>query len=208
VPDKGVPGADGSDAGILDGLVARVLDTYPFRFTVAESDDQRELAYALRCRAAIDAGWATADDFPDGMERDEFDADAVHVIGWDGDEPVSAGRLVVPPHALPTERAAGIVVEPPGRVVDVGRMVVSSDYQGFRHGAFIALLCRLYLEMRRGGYEVACGMMSTRARQLVTQLGLRLETLADEREYWGESRAPVRFALTVNATTLPGMWTP
>ena len=42
-------------------------------------------------------------------------------------------------------------------------------------------------------------MMSPRVRSLVRLLGLQLEVLGDDRPYWGEPRAPVRFAVTVNA---------
>ncbi|MGZ4639504.1 MAG: hypothetical protein ACXV2J_10665 [Actinomycetes bacterium] len=192
--------------GVLDGLVARVLSAYPYRFTVAATPAERATAYRIRFGAVVAEGWAPAGAFPDGLEHDEYDDAAVHVVGWDGDNPVSAGRLVLPPGPLPTEQSCGLTVEPRGRVVDVGRMSVVPSYQTHRHAAFIALLCRLYLEMRASGYEVACGMMSPRVRGLLRQLGLQLEVLAPDRVYWGEPRAPVRFALTVNALSLGDRW--
>ncbi|MGZ4596041.1 MAG: hypothetical protein ACXV3V_03870 [Actinomycetes bacterium] len=192
--------------GVLDGLVARVLSAYPYRFTVAATPAERATAYRIRFGAVLAEGWAPADAFPDGLEHDEYDDAAVHVVGWDGDNPVSAGRLVLPPGPLPTEQSCGLTVEPRARVVDVGRMSVVPSYQTHRHAAFIALLCRLYLEMRASGYEVACGMMSPRVRGLLRQLGLQLEVLAPDRVYWGEPRAPVRFALTVNALSLGDRW--
>jgi hypothetical protein len=191
--------------GVLDGLVARVLATYPYRFTVAATPAERATAYTIRCGAVVSQGWAPPDAFPDGLEHDEYDDAAVHVVGWDGDEAISTGRLVIPPAPLPTEQSCGFVVEPRGLVVDVGRMSVVPTYQTYRHAAFIALLCRLYLEMR-AGYQVACGMMSPRAQKLLRQLGLQLEILGPDRDYWGEPRAPVRFALTVNAPSLGDRW--
>jgi N-acyl-L-homoserine lactone synthetase len=193
-------------AGVLDGLVARVLETYPYRFTVLVTEQDRAIAYRLRWAALVDAGWAPAGARPDGLERDRYDAAAVHILGWDGDRAVCTGRLVLPPGPLPTEQACGVTVPPQGRVVDVGRMCVVRDHQTFRHAAFLALLCRLYLEMRARGYEVACGMMSARVRTLVRQLGLELETLGEDREHDGEPRAPVRFALTVNTRPLQNRW--
>ena len=71
---------------------------------------------------------------------------------------------------------------------------------------FIALLARLYLEMRTRGYEAACGIMSARARALLRQLGVRVEVLAAERPYWGELRAPVRFTVDDNAASLEERW--
>jgi len=116
------------------------------------------------------------------------------------------GRLVLPPAPLPTEQASGVHIEPRGQVVDVGRMAVVPDYRSYRSAAFIALLCRLYLEMRNGGFQVACGMMSARVRTLTRQLGLQLETLGPDVHYWGELRTPVRFALLANAQSLDGRW--
>lgn len=191
--------------GILDGLVARVLATYPFRFTLAADEADRTTAYQIRGAVVTEAGWSTAA-LTDGLERDDFDDQAVQILGWDGAEPVCTGRLVLPPADLPTEQACGIVVEPAGRVVDVGRMAVMHSRQNVEHAVFVALLCRLYLEMRNRGYEVACGMMSRRARRLVRLLGLRVEELGPDREYWGEMRAPVRFELMANRESLSRRW--
>jgi GNAT superfamily N-acetyltransferase len=177
-------------AGVLDGLVERVLGGCRYRFTVANGPEERSVAYR----------------FPDGLETDEFDAVAVHVLGWDGPDPVCTGRLVLPPRPLPTEQACGLIVEPRGLVVDVGRMAVLRAHQSFGHGTFVALLCRLYREMRATGHEVACGMMAAPARSLLTRLGLRLEELGPERPHHGQLRAPVRFSLTANVAPLARTW--
>src|SRR5215467_13747143 len=184
----------------LDALVTRMLSRSRFDYRVAASDAEREIAYRLRAGAVLDRGWSTESDLPDGMERDKFDDRAIQVIGWDADVAMSTGRVVLPP-GLPTEAACGIVVEPRGEVVDVGRMCVARNYQSLEHAALIGLMCRLYLTMREHGYRVACGMMSAPARALMSLFGLQLEILGPERVYWNESRAPVRFGL-MSATRL------
>src|SRR5262245_56256538 len=72
--------------GILDGLVRRVLSTYPFRFTVAADEADELIACRIRAEVVTEAGWSSSP-YPDGVERDEFDAAAVHLIGWDDTEP-------------------------------------------------------------------------------------------------------------------------
>ena len=67
-------------------------------------------------------------------------------------------------------------------------------------------LARLYLEVRARGYDVACGIMSARARTLVRVLGLQLEVLGPDRMYWGEPRAPVRYSVMINSTRLTTRW--
>jgi N-acyl-L-homoserine lactone synthetase len=190
--------------GILDGLVARVLGTYPYRFVVAETTDERAIGYRIRGEVVRAAGWRSG--LPEDQECDEYDESAVHIVGFDGADPVCTGRLVLPPGPLPTEQACGLVVEPAGRVVDVGRMAVLPSRQGVEHAVFVALLCRLYLEMRTRGYAVACGMMARRTRRLVRLLGLQLEELEADRDYWGEPRAPVRFELLANAGPISRRW--
>ena len=184
----------------LDALVTRMLSRSQFDYRVAADENERAVAYRLRGNAVIDRGWRVADDLPGGMERDEYDDHAIHVIGWDRGVAMSTGRVVLPPR-LPTEKACGFVVEPRGRVVDVGRMCVAGSHQSLEHGALMGLMCRLYLAMRESGFEVACGMMSIPARALMGLFGLQLEILGPERTYWNESRAPVRFSL-MSATRL------
>jgi hypothetical protein len=194
------------DGVSLDVLVTRLLERSPFEYRLAVDEAERELAFRLRGKVVVEQGWRAAGDLPGGLERDEYDDRALHVVGWDGDLAMSTGRVVLPP-GLPTEEACGIVVDPPGEVVDVGRMCVLPGHQGLEHAALIGLMCRLYLEMRAHGYGVACGMMSARARVLVRHLGLQIEALGAEREYWNEPRMPVRFSLLSNVEVLEnGGW--
>src|SRR6516165_11036134 len=184
----------------LDALVTRMLSRSPFDYRVAAGESEREVAYWLRGSAVVDRGWCRASDLPGGIERDEYDDHAIQVVGWDGGIAMSTGRVVLPP-GLPTEEACGIVVEPRGGVVDVGRMCVARSHQSLEHAALIGLMCRLYLTMREHDFGVACGMMSAPARALMGLFGLGLEMLGPERTYWNESRAPVRFSL-MSATRL------
>jgi hypothetical protein len=190
----------------VDRVVARTLAAFPFRFTVAADDADKHVAYTLRHAAVIERGWGSPDAPVGEEEHDDFDDRAVHVIGWHDDIPVSTGRVVLPPGVLPTEKACALHIEPSGRVVDVGRMVVVSSHRGPRGGAFVALMARLYLEVRQRGYTAACGMMAPDVRRLVHQLGVRLEVLGSDRPYWGELRAPVRFDVDAGADRITQRW--
>lgn len=193
----------------LDRLVVRLLEMQPYRFVVATPDEAAAaVAHRLRAEAVVQRGWVAPDELADGLERDEFDERAIHVVGWLDDGPVSAGRIVLPPGRLPTEVACDLIVEPVGAVVDVGRLVVARAHQDPRHRAMVALLCRLYLEVRQRGFTVACGMMSASMRGLARQLGLHLEELGPERRYWKELRAPVRFEVGRATIGLVERWGP
>ena len=195
----------GSDPSSVDAVVADVLARFGCRFALADSNEDRAHAFRLRHEAVVERGWSERV-AADGVECDEFDERAILIVGWEGDRPVATGRVVFPPGVLPTEVAAGIVVEPVGEVVDVGRLVVAASFRTPRAGVFVALLSRLYGEVRARGFTVACGMMSPAARALVRHLGVRLEVLGHDRVYWGEMRAPVRFDVDANAVSLTERW--
>lgn len=193
----------------LDGLARSVVDRCGLRFAVAHDDREREVAFRLRGQAAIERGWLDARSLAGGLERDTYDsgATAVHLLGWDGVDPVCTGRIVLPPGPLPTEVECAMVVPPAGEVVDVGRMVVvRSPDRGHGPGRFPALLAALYLEVRARGFTVACGMMAPNVRALARLVGFRLEVLGADRLYWGERRAPVRFEPDANAASLQARW--
>jgi len=179
----------------LDPLVADIIRRCGYRFTVASDDDARHAAYRLRYEAVVESGWARPSDLPEGVERDEYDERAIHILCWDDDTAVATGRLVLPDERLPTEQVCGITIAPHGGVVDIGRMSVARSHQSHRHAVFMALLARLYVEVRAQGYDVACGLLSARARSMMRLLGLRVEVLGEDRSYWGELRAPIRFWL-------------
>ncbi|MEY2415979.1 MAG: Acetyltransferase domain, partial [Ilumatobacteraceae bacterium] len=168
----------------VDRLVARTLAAFPFRFTVAQDDTERLVAYRLRQAIVIERGWGSPNAPSVDTEEDAYDHRAVHVIGWHDDTPVSTGRIVLPPGLLPTEEVCALRIEPRGGVVDVGRMVVAPSHRGPHGGAFVALMARLYLEVRKQGYTVACGMMAPDVRHLVRQLGVQLDVLGPDRTYW------------------------
>jgi hypothetical protein len=190
----------------VDRLVARTLAAFPFRFTVAEDDTERLVAYRLRQAAVIERGWSSPNEPAVGAEEDDYDNRAVQVIGWHDDTPVSTGRIVLPPGLLPTEEACGLRIEPRGGVVDVGRMVVAPSHRSPQGGAFVALMARLYLEVRKQGYIVACGMMAPDVRHLVRQLGVQLDVLGPDRLHWGELRAPIRFDVDAGADRITQRW--
>jgi hypothetical protein len=73
------------EIGVLDGLVARVLQAYPYRFTVATTSADKAVAFGLR-------GPVVGAD----VDRDDYDDVAVHVIGWADDVAVSTPSPHIP----------------------------------------------------------------------------------------------------------------
>jgi N-acyl-L-homoserine lactone synthetase len=192
------------DPDLLDRLAATLAARSGVRFEIATTDVDRAVAYRLRHDAVTEKQWSP--DVGPGIERDEFDDNALQLIGRRRDTAVCCGRLVLPPGPLPTEVACGIIVPPTGQVVDVGRMVLAPVARGPDKTIFVALLAALYLETRRHGFTTGCGMMALNARVLLRHLGVSLDVLGEDRPYWGVQRAPVRFDVSLHGSTVLERW--
>jgi N-acyl-L-homoserine lactone synthetase len=178
----------------LDGLARQLLaQAAPVRFDLARSPAEQEAVFRLRFETVVAEGWAAAADFPDGLERDEFDERAVHVAGWHDQALVAAARLVFPEPAvrLPTEREFDLRIEPVNAVVDVGRGIVVPAYRSRDHRMFAALLARCWLEVRARGLHHLCGAATPSRLGRYRQLGLPLRVLGPAQRYWGEERYPL-----------------
>jgi hypothetical protein len=205
-----------SETTSLDRLAVVLAGRAGLRFAPAVTPAEREATVQLRLAAVRERGWTgdlvEPDGRPGGHDRldeiDEFDRRAVHLVGWRGADAACCGRIVTPPGPLPTELACGLVVQPAGRVVDVGRMVVAPHVRRRDGAVFVALLAALYLQTRALGYDVGCGMMAANVRDLMGRLGIPLEVLGAERDHRGEQRAPVRFAISEHGGSVLAHWDP
>jgi hypothetical protein len=190
--------ADPDAAGVaaLDRLAERLLaGADGLRVAVAATAAEREAIGRLRHAHVVAAGWARPGDLAGGLERDAHDPDAVHVAAWRAAALVGTVRVVVPraDRRLPVEQDFGVVVEPAGRVVEVGRLVIAEEERGDRaHRAWGALFGCAWLEIRARGFTILAGAASGAMVERLRSLGLPFEVLGPAREHWGEERHPVR----------------
>jgi N-acyl-L-homoserine lactone synthetase len=198
---------------ILDALEtlssSLIAKSAPLRFGVAHSLADREAAFRLRCQALIARGSATAADFPDGMERDAHDEQAIHVIGWDeANQPVATGRIVLPmpDHLLPTEEAFGLTIEPRGEVVDIGRFTVTHEFAVKENRYFAGMLGFCWLEARAQGFMRVCGTASPGMLRHYRRLGFLVTELAPPHVYYGEERFPCWYDVIGSAQALLKLW--
>jgi hypothetical protein len=162
---------------------------------VAGTESERQAAYRLRYEAVVEHAWAEATDFPDGLERDDYDAEAVHVLAWDRNVAVGTGRIVIPRagRRLPTEASFGLAIEPVGRVANLDRLTVARGHRDREHRVYSALLGRCWLAARAAGFSELCGIQSERLIGLCRELGFVMAVLGPARTHWREERFPVRF---------------
>jgi N-acyl-L-homoserine lactone synthetase len=192
--------AAGRTSGLdaLDRLSQQLLvaaEAGGIRVAVVETPGEQDTIHRLRYQQVIGDGWAPQDDLPDGRERDEHDPYAIQVGAWSGETLVGAMRLVLPTprRRLPVEEAFGVDIEPRGRVVEAGRLIVAPSHRGDRsHRIWGALFARAWLTMRALGFSLLCGAASPEMVQRLREVGLPFEVLGAPRSYWGEQRVPVR----------------
>jgi hypothetical protein len=181
----------------------------PVRFRVAVSQEDREAAFRLRYRAIAHHSWARHEDYPDGLETDHRDDNALHIVGWDGAIPVAAARLIFPAtgQRLPTEEAFDLEIEPTGRVVDMGRVTVEPAYSSIQHRVLAGLMAFAWREIASHGYTDACGAFASRATIRIYQhMGFKIRILAPARPYWGGERFPILFDVLGSAEALARRW--
>jgi N-acyl-L-homoserine lactone synthetase len=181
----------------------------PIRFAIAQTTAEREAVYRLRYQAVVEHRWLTPTDLPDGLEFDDYDARAVHIVAWDNKALAATSRLVFPATGLklPTEVAYGLEIEPRGKVVDAGRFVIARAYSNIEHRLLAALLSRTWLQVRAQGYSYVCAAFASSTMvRLYWKMGVLAAPLAPPRVYWSEERYPVRFDVAQSASIVNAQW--
>ena len=177
--------ANSPGAAALDALAARLAAGAPFRVAPADTTEL-EAVMSLRDRHVLEAGWG---------ERDELGLHEVALAAWDENQLVGTIRLVLPRPALrlPIEDAFDLDIEPRGRVVEIGRLLIPPHRRGDPgHAIWGALFAQAWFQVRARGLSVLAGAASAELIARYRKLGLPFETLGPARRHWGEHRYPVR----------------
>ena len=119
-----------------------------WRVSMLRSVDELRLSYALRCRVYCEErGFLPLEDYPEGVEKDEFDDYSLHFGSFDAEgEMVGSARLVLRgPLAFPMFDHCAIdpawqkkLEEIPG-LVEISRLVVSRRYRRRAHDGFYGI---------------------------------------------------------------------
>ena len=179
----------------LSGLAERALaQLAPLDFAVAVDDGERDEVLRMRAACVLAEGWARAEDFPDGRERDEYDDDATFVVCRDGAVLAGSMRIVAPAagRMLPTERTFAVRARPAGEVADVGRIIVAPGLRSGRSHHILGGLCaRAWLELVAHGLHRAISSATPELIELYRAVGMRVAVLGPARVHWGARRVPV-----------------
>ena len=193
-PKADAPTSSGTSDG-LDRLAQQILDNLePLSFEIAHTEVDIDTVLRMRFECVVEMGWARAEEYPDGCERDEYDDFASYVVCRDHDVIIGSLRLIfpMPGRLLPTERDFGIRVQPPGGAFEGGRIIVPRRYRLTRsHLVLAGLFARGWLTARQRAFSRAISTASSQLIELYRSLGMNIRILAPAQHYWGEQRAPI-----------------
>jgi N-acyl-L-homoserine lactone synthetase len=181
---------------LVDAVARHVVErARPVRFARVRGVGTLDAVLRLRFRTVVEEGWAPAGEFPDGVERDGYDDEALHIAGWQGRRLAAAARIVLPRpgRLLPTEETFSLEIEPRGKVVDWSRLVVAPPFRGSGRRVLHGLLGACWLETRSHGYAAVCAADSPAMIRLYRSLGFEISVLGASQAHWREERFPVRF---------------
>lgn len=186
-------------AEIWDGLCQQFIDLNPtIRFAPVQSLKDKEIVYKARYDEMIRRGWATPSDMPQGIERDMYDDEALHIAAWMDERMLMIGRLVFPSteRPLPTEAAYDLKIEPYQQVVDAGRGIrLEAVHKDIQHTLFLGLMSYAWQQVRAHGYNRVCFIAAAPILQLYETMGVYVDVLGESRLYAGERRYPCKYNL-------------
>ncbi len=126
-----------------------------FQFLEATSEDLIKETFRLRYEIyGKEFGFENVEEFPDGLETDEYEPYSMYFIAKDGDDVVGTVRLVFhSDKGFPIEHAAPIdfpgYPPPPDKTAEVSRLAVSRNYRRRRGDGRYGL--ESYLTVSEGG---------------------------------------------------------
>jgi N-acyl-L-homoserine lactone synthetase len=153
--------------------------------------DVYRLRYKVYC---LERNYERVQDYPGGLETDEYDPYSVHFIAYVGALPVGTVRLILPnPLGFPVERFCNVdvasICPDTRRFAEISRLAVSSEAaKGClteRSRITLALLKCLHLAARELNVEYFLSAMSTPLERLLNRCGMRFKKAGLPVDYHG-----------------------
>ncbi len=147
-----------------------------FTFRIASTDREKEEIYRLRYQVyCLECGYESPEDYPDGLETDEYDRYSVHFLAVDGDQNVvGTVRLILHSElGFPIEKHCRFHVDvskiPHNTLAEISRLAISKMY---RRRAYDRLYGESELHMkkpnlyeRRHRHEILLGLLKVMYRE-------------------------------------------
>ena len=188
----------------LDQVAQQVVAANPFlRFSLARTPAERAELYRLRYEVCLERGWLRAQDCPSGLEHDDHDEEALHLVGRIGGELACTTRIVLAQadRLLPLQMVFGpdLFAGIAQRLVEADRTIVVPRLRDPEHRLIAVLVSQVWLEASTRGYTGITCILSAPMVRLYRHIGLSVTLLAPARQYYGERRYPTIFSQLASA---------
>jgi N-acyl-L-homoserine lactone synthetase len=152
-----------------------------------------QLRYEVYC---LEKKFLRAEDYPDGIERDEFDDDSVHFVALDTDDSaqlLGSFRLILPSeHGFPCERHF-LIARPspdPQRTAELSRMVIAPQARPIWRHILMGLSKEVYLYTRANSVEHCYAALERPLLAMLKRLGLPFEPVGEPGRYFNTDNIP------------------
>lgn len=158
------------------------------------SPQELELAFRLRYEVYCgEKGYLSAEDHPDGLETDEYDAGSVHIGCFVRGELVGYGRVITPSvRPFPIERHFSIN-EASGhkfQQCEISRLIVRDSYRGSKLRVLLALVRAIVFEAECRHLFCAFAVVEKPLLDFARRTGVLFEQIGPVRYFMGADVIP------------------
>lgn len=160
--------------------------------------EEMEAIFRLRYQVyCIEKGYLP-NNYPDGIEKDEYDDYSTHFVAIDGqyykNKIVGYFRAILkrPDFILPIEKHFNLftITPDPAKTVEHSRLIVSKEYRDVRHQIMLSLVKAAYLYNKSQGIEFCYAAVEWPLYKFLRRLGLPYEMAGRENFYMGAVIVP------------------
>jgi N-acyl-L-homoserine lactone synthetase len=175
-----------------------------FRIVEAQDSDLLERIYRFRYFILCEEQKVfKEEDYPDGMEYDEYDQYATHFVALDKNDTIAACFRLIhhSPIGYPTENVFNIDLSALNlkreKIGEVSRIFIHPTYRHLKTSREIFMLFKtpLYFKMIELGLEYTLGALENRFYFLLYKYGYPYEMIGEASFYGGKQRFPALLSI-------------
>lgn len=166
-------------------------------FEEAVTPEQKDEVFRIRYRVyCSEKRWLDEADYPDGREKDVFDAHSVHFLArTEEGRAVGTVRLIMPSQqGFPIERNFDLQDIPPHSATEASRLAVLAEQRGSK--AAMGLYRTAYNYAAEHGITCIYAVLEKKLLHTLQRIGYPFEELAEPKLYFGGYTLPARLSVT------------
>lgn len=155
-----------------------------------ELEELFRLRYKIYCE---DLHWLDSSNYPDRLEKDEYDQYSLHFGAFNDGHVIGTTRLVLSnPLGLPIKEILGQTFSPAGKAAEISRLIVDGTYDRSKYNLItIALIKQVYYAGKHNeqitdwyaAFDVA-------VHRLVRMIGFKFQAIDKPRLFMGSKTVP------------------